>query len=102
MIPKTPCPNQAVPRIIKTTKRYSTHPLDTGIIIICMNNDVEIVISQKAPSIRANALMILFNKVCTTFGIAFAGQLHRFSPLVKASIPIALGCVIIITIALNF
>ena len=83
-------------------KRFSTHPFDTCIIIISMHHYIKIIISQQAPSIWTNALVIRFNQVSTTLGIAFARQLHRFSPLIKPPIRKTYDSVIVITISFYF
>ena len=43
--------------------------------------------------------MVFLDKVRTTLGIAFARQLHRLGPLVKATVTVAICGVVIITVA---
>ena len=69
-------------------------------ISITMQNDVKIIICQQAPSVRADSLVIRLNLVCTALGVAFAGQLHHFGPLVKATELVALGGIVVIALAL--
>ena len=46
--------------------------------------------------------MVRLDLVGTTFGIAFARQLHHLGPLVQGSVTVALRGIVIITIALDF
>ena len=70
-------------------------------ISIAVYDKFEIVVSQQAPAIRADSLVVFLDKVRTTLGIAFARQLHHLGPLVQGSVTVALRGIVIITIALN-
>ena len=96
-------PNQTISAIVMSTEPLGAHPLHKGINVpVCMNNDVEIVVCQQAPVFWTNSLVIWLNLVGTTPGIALTRQLHRFGPLVKSTIFIAIRCIVVITITFNF
>ena len=70
-------------------------------ISIAVYDKFEIVVSQQAPAIRADSLMIRLNLVDSALGIAFARQLHHLGPLIQGSIAVALRGIVIITITLD-
>ena len=88
--------------IIPTKAKGRTYALNAMRISVTVDNDVEIIICQQAPTFRTYTLMIGLYRIGTTLIIAFERQLHHFSPLIEASITITIGCIIIVAVTFYF
>ena len=81
---------------------HRTQALDAIIIFVLISShNTIIIIREQPPTIGADSLMVLLNKVGTAFGIAAARQLHHLGPLVEATEFVALGGIIVVAVAFN-
>ncbi len=70
-------------------------------IVVRMKHNVKIVLGQKAPAIRTDALVIRLDQIGAAFGIAAARQLHHLGPLVESSVTVAICGIVIIAESFN-
>ena len=88
--------------IVATKAERRAHSFDTVGILVAIDNDIKIIISQKTPTIRANTLMIFLNQAGATFGIPTILQAPQPRPLVKPALAVTIRCIIVIAIAFDF
>ena len=84
---------------IKSIRR--TNPRNSMRVAISINHYIKIFLSQKAPAIRANSLVVRLDQIGAALGITFARQLHHLGPLIEGSVTVAICGIIIIAVALN-